>query len=162
MRFEVIGPDKQCKMSTEYPSCVYDVGVLEGMEAAGYTFKVNNKAYKAKAVHSAVGQDQSLPPKPAAISEPVNEPTKDIQSSLQPKQEPFTLKAARVGPFIVKWRLCKRAKAFDDLDDKQKKFTDYDVAEAFLNERAEKAGASYWAGGFIEDSREKSIYELKQ
>lgn len=43
MLFEVIGADGKCKMSTKYPSCIYDEDILRHMAKVGYTFRVDGK-----------------------------------------------------------------------------------------------------------------------
>jgi hypothetical protein len=46
MLFEVIGGDGRVKMSTEHESCIYPREILLSMEAAGYSFRINGKAWK--------------------------------------------------------------------------------------------------------------------
>lgn len=54
MKFEVIGPDGKCKMSTLYASCVPDKDTLKHMVGAGYSFRVNGKKIKLNDIDTAI------------------------------------------------------------------------------------------------------------
>lgn len=56
LKFEVIGPDGVCKMSTKYVSCVPDADTLKSMTDAGYTFRLNNRRIKLSAIHTEVAK----------------------------------------------------------------------------------------------------------
>ena len=137
MKFNVIGPDGQPKMGTDTISCVYELGVLKGMEDAGYTFTVNGKKVKAANVHQAMrGADDSV------------KVPKSIIKQKDPAYDP---------PYTVDWSMCKRKRSYDDIERKFKEFQSRDSAIEFLVNKSTNQG--YYAGGSVSDASGIVVFE---
>ena len=150
MKFEVIGPDGKVKFHTQDVENIPQQHLLV-MEGQGYTFQVDGKKVAAKGVMKAakIAAAKKSAPKPATeapAAAEVKVPEADPREFLTVSKG-----AASQGPYIVIWNLCKRSKSFDDTTEKRQEFDDLEAASAFLDEKASKAGKSYWAGGTIQD-----------
>ena len=67
MLFQVYDSVGEAKMSTYYPSCIYQKSTLQNMQNAGYYFKIDGKRASIAEVMKAAAQKDPTPEQVAAL-----------------------------------------------------------------------------------------------